>query len=317
MAGAARPRTSSGTGIWPLPDDAFARAVASREGFWTTLARDDERFRVYLASDRGGIYALGYAALTWFGHLVNLAELIVLAGALYVVLVVGAALFALLAAIHPASGRALLREFRSSFYRKLFLAYVAGAVVPVAILAFAVRTYFAAQARAGVEEAAARTATVAQRLVEDYATVLRSRRAARSIDDQIMVLVSRAIDQDVNLFERSSLEATSQRDLFASRLLSPRTPSSVYRRIVLDRLPTFVSVEQLANSTYLVAAAPVRAGGPRGDRHRAPAAATARDRAADRRRSIATSFSAPFCSASSAPASATGWPSGSPIPSTA
>ena len=31
----------------------------------------------------------------------------------------------------PASGRALLREIRSSFYRKLFLAFVAGAVVPV------------------------------------------------------------------------------------------------------------------------------------------------------------------------------------------
>ena len=43
--------------------------------------------------------------------------------------------------------------------------------MPVAILAFAVRTYFATQARAGVEEAAARTATVAQRLVEDYATL--------------------------------------------------------------------------------------------------------------------------------------------------
>ncbi len=79
-----------------------------------------------------------------------------------------------------------------------------------------------------------------------------------------MVLVSRAIDQDVNLFERSSLEATSQRDLFASRLLSPRTPSAVYRRIVLERLPTFVSVEQLADSTYMEAAAPIRAGGREG-----------------------------------------------------
>ena len=65
-----------------------------------------------------------------------------------------------------------------------------------------------------------------------------------------MVLVSRAIDQDVNLFDRSSLEATSQRDLFASRLLSPRTPSLVYRRIVLERLPTFVSTEQRTPAVY-------------------------------------------------------------------
>jgi signal transduction histidine kinase len=258
------PTYVSGTGIWPLTDNAFARAVASREAFWTTLVRDDERFRVYLTSDRGGIYALGYPAVTWFGHLVSLAELVVLVGALYVVLVVGSALFTWTASTQPASGRALLREFRSSFYRKLFLAYVAGAVVPVAILAFAVRTYFAAQARAGMEDAAAKTATVAQRLVEDYATLTQQQLGPAgppAIDDQIMVFVSQAIDQDVNLFERSGLEATSQRDLFASRLLSSRTPSLVYRRIVLDRLPTFVSVEPIADTSYMEAAAPIRAGG--------------------------------------------------------
>jgi signal transduction histidine kinase len=259
------PAYVSGTGIWPLPDDAFQRAVASRDAFWTALMRDDERFRVYLINDRGGIYALGYPSLTWFGHLVNLAELVVLTGVLYVFLLTGAALFAFVASTTPASGRALLREFRSSFYRKLLVAYVFGAIVPVVILAFAVRTYFAAQAGAGVEDAAARTATVAQRLVEDYATLQqRGQAALSSIDDQIMVLVSRAIDHDVNLFSRSSLEATSQRDLFASRLLSPRTPSLVYRRIVLDRLPTFVSIEQLGESSYMEAAAPIRAGGLEG-----------------------------------------------------
>ena len=194
----------------------------------------------------------------------SLAELVVLAGRC-VLLLLGAALFAFIASTTPASGRALLLEFRSSFYRKLFVAYVFAAGVPVVILALAVRTYFAAQARAGVEDAAATTATVAQRLVEDYARLQQLDPAApAAIDDQIMVLVSRAIDQDVNLFDRSSLEATSQRDLFASQLLSSRTPSLVYRRIVLDRLPTFVSTEQLADSSYLEAAAPIRAGGREG-----------------------------------------------------
>ena len=45
------------------------------------------------------------------------------------------------------------------------------AVLPVVILALATRAYFAAQFTAAVEEGAVRTATVAQRLVEDYATL--------------------------------------------------------------------------------------------------------------------------------------------------
>jgi nitrogen fixation/metabolism regulation signal transduction histidine kinase len=95
--------------------------------------------------------------------------------------------------------------------------------------------------------------------VEDYATLQqRGNGTLQSLDDQVMGLVGRAIDQDVNLFDGTRLQATSERDLFASRLLSMRTPSDVYERIVLDRLPTYVGVE---SAGYLLAAAPVRAGG--------------------------------------------------------
>jgi nitrogen fixation/metabolism regulation signal transduction histidine kinase len=157
-------------------------------------------------------------------------------------------------------GRALLREIRASFYRKLFLAFVSAAVVPVLILALATRAYFATQFEAEVKEAAANTATVAQRLVEDYGAL--QQRA--TIDDQIMVLIRRAIDQDVNLFENAQLRATSALEVFASGLLPTRTPGDVYRRIVLDRLPTFVGEQRVGDDRYLLAAAPVRTEGREG-----------------------------------------------------
>jgi signal transduction histidine kinase len=256
------PIYASGTSTWPLPDDVFGRLVASRAPFWATIQRDHETFRVYFLSDRGGIYALGYPVITAFGHLINLAELITLTFAIFVVLLGGATLVSGLTAHTPASGRALLREIRRSFYSKLFLAYLAGSVVPVVTLAIATRAYFASQFRAGVEEAAARTATVAQRLVEDYASLQQrgasgASGALRTLDDQVMLLVRRAIDQDVNLFDRTQLQATSERDLFELRLLSTRTPGDVYQRIVLDRLPTYVGLEQVGDFRYYLAAAPV------------------------------------------------------------
>lgn len=252
------PLYASGTSVWSLPDDAFARLVESRDPFWATLVREGQRYRVYFRSDAGAIYALGYPVITWFGQLINLAELVTLALALYALLLLAATIFNALTAQAPASGRALLREIRSSFYQKLLLAYVAGAVVPVVILAVATQRYVASQLRAGIEDAAAKTATVAQRLVEDYATLQqRGANTLRALDDQVMVLVGAAIDQDVNLFDGTRLQATSERDLYASRALSVRTPADIYERIVLDRLPTYVGVEQ---DGYLLAAAPVRAG---------------------------------------------------------
>jgi Signal transduction histidine kinase, nitrate/nitrite-specific len=135
----------------------------------------------------------------------------------------------------------------------------------VFILAIFIRTYVATQLLEGAAEAAAKAVTTAQRLVEDYATLQqRGATALGAIDDQIMVLVRRAIDEDVNLFDRTRLQATSARDLFASQLLSPRTPGEVYRAILLDRLPTYVGQDQVGDLAYQLAGAPVRAGGREG-----------------------------------------------------
>ncbi len=256
------PIIESGTRVWPLPDPVFNRLVRSREPFWADLDRDGVPYRVYFLSDRGEIYALGYPVITWQGHIINSAELALLVMALYALLIAAGSALRAVAVGRAATGRGLLREIRSSFYRKLFLAYVAGSIVPVVILAFAIRTYFANELTAGGIEAAQQTVTTAQRLVEDYAAIQRSRATAlATLDDQIMVLVWRAIDEDVNLFERTHLQATSARDLFASGLLSTRTPGDVYKSILLDHEPTFVGDEQIGEHPYRLAAAPVRTGG--------------------------------------------------------
>jgi signal transduction histidine kinase len=257
------PIYAPGTSVWPLEDAVFERMVASRTPLWTTTTRDGDRFRVYFFNDSFGIYALGYPAISSLGHLINLGELFSLTLVLFLMLAAAVSLYRVLTSQTPASGRQLLRQARSRFYRKLFIGFVASAVVPVVVLAFATRTYLVNQFRAGVEDGAVKTATVAQRLVEDYAAL--QQRGAGSVDDQFMVLVRWAIDQDVHLFDRYRLQATSERDLFASHLLSSRTPSEVYQRIVLDRLPTTtVTVEDVAGRPYLLAAAPVRTAGQQG-----------------------------------------------------
>ena len=259
------PIIESGSTVWTLPDRVFDHLVRSREPFWDTLDRGDDTFRVYFLSDRGEIYALGYPIITWPGHVINLAELALLVGVLYALLLVTATAIGALTARPPATARELLREVRSSFYRKLFIFFVGGAVVPVVVLAIGIRTYFATQLRASAVDAAQRTVTTAQRLVEDYAAIQQAGSTALStLDDQSMVLVWRAIDEDVNLFARERLQATSARDLFASALLSARTPGDVYKSILLDRAPTFVGDEKIGDVPYRLAAAPVRSGAREG-----------------------------------------------------
>ena len=248
--------------VWPIDEELFQRLYASRQPFWTSRAKGGVLHHVYFRNNRAGIYALGYPALGPFDHLVHLAEIATLVFVAFILLVLGGALFNRLGRGRPYAGRALLREVRSSFYLKLFLAFVAAAVIPVLALAFVIRTYFATQLRADVEAGAARTAAVARRVIEESAGAQQAGDGTVApISDDVMVWVSQVLDQDVDIFEGPRLVATSERDLFASGLLPTRTPDDVYRAIALQRLPSFVGEASIGDFQYLVAAVPVRAAG--------------------------------------------------------
>jgi signal transduction histidine kinase len=256
------PVYTSGVQVWPIDDAAFGRIYASRAGFWTDVTSRGQRWHVYFVNDRSGIYALGYPALEPFDHLVHLAELVTLAALFYLAGLAGVAVFTRIARAREGTGRALLRDIRASFYRKLLIAFVAASVIPVLALAVVIRTYFATRLRADVNAEAARTASVAQHALEELAALLRlAGLTAPPINDDLMVEVSQMIGRDVNVFDGAVLLATSQRDLFASGLLPTRTPEEVYRQIVLQRQPTFVGEDAVGQLRYLIAAAPVSATG--------------------------------------------------------
>jgi signal transduction histidine kinase len=255
------PIYTSGRAAWPITDDLFGRVYdSSRLPFWATIRTGAARYQVYFSNDRVFIYAIGYPMLTLFDHLVHLAELTTLSAAVYALVLVGTALFTRVARERPRLGRALLREIRVSFYRKLFLAFVLASIIPVLILALVIGTYFANLLTADVEREAARTAAVAQRVIEQSNALLQRTDGLAPKSDDVMIWISQVIDQAVNIFEGPQLIATSERDLFASGLLPTRTPVDVYRAIALQRLPSFVGEDLIGAVPYMIAAAPVRAG---------------------------------------------------------
>jgi signal transduction histidine kinase len=257
------PVFTSGLSAWPITDSLFQRIYdRNRTPFWETIELSDDVYRVYFTSDRARIYAIGYPLLGVLDHFVHLAEVTTLAGTAFVVALLGTAVFTRLSRERPRVGRALLREIRASFYRKLFLAFVAASIIPVLTLALVIRAYFADLLRNDIQAEAARTAVVAKRVIEESDALLR--RGAEGVgplNDDVMLWIRQVIDQDVNIFDGPELVATSERDLFQSGLLPERTPDDVYRAIALQRLPSFVDEDQLGTVPYLIAATPARAEG--------------------------------------------------------
>ena len=245
------PLYASNVTAWSLDDAVFARIERSRTPLWAQLRRGDTAYDIYILNDRGGIYALGFPVASPLDHLVNLAELTVVVWGTYVMFVAITALYGAFSR-RGTTARELLREIRASFYRKLLLAFIAATVVPVVALAIATRTYVADEMRANVEQEAVRTASAARRVVEDLVAPRAAQQGA-GVDDNLVVWVSRLIDQDVNIFSGARLLATSERNLFASGVLPTRTPADVYRALELQNDATAVIREQVGALSYLVA----------------------------------------------------------------
>jgi len=252
------PFYSSHETAWPLEDAVFSLVEQSRDPVWARLQRNGEPFDVFLMNDRGGIYALGFPAVSALGHLVNLAELTTLGAAAFLGVAVIAGLFGL-AARRFVRAQALLREVRASFYRKLFLAFVAAVVAPVALLAVVARNFVASEMRSGVEREALRTSAAASRVVSDLIAP-QAAQLGSALDDNLMVWVRRLIAEDANIFAGTGLQATSERTVFASGLLSSRTPADVYVALALRREAGTVARERIGDFEYVVAAAPIRLG---------------------------------------------------------
>jgi signal transduction histidine kinase len=254
-----RPLYMSERDTWPLTEDVFQRIFASRDPFWARVPLGQSEHEVYFLNDRGGIYALGFPLTGSFGHVISMAELLVLGASTFLLLLLAGLVYGRISARTPTSGRALLREVRASFYRKLFIAFVAAAVLPVLTLALVTRTFIATLMQADLEMEAARTAASASRVVEDVGLLqLTGASGPEIVDDDLVVWLSRVIAQDVNIFDGTGLLASSERSLFAYGLLPRSTQGDLYRAIALDGRPSYVARESVGATEYLVAAAPVR-----------------------------------------------------------
>ena len=249
---------SSRTG-WAIDDALFQQIYASRASLWTRLVKDSTLYDVLITNNRAGIYALGYPILTPFDHVLGLSEIAILVIAAFALVLVGVMVGGL---VFPGARRQLaFRAVRARFAIKLQLWFLGVATAPVIVVAGLIQGYFADQLRASVEADAARTAAIAQSVIEASMPRSADGQVGTPFTDDALVQVSQVVGQDVNIFDGPQLVATSERDLYSSGLLPARTPDMVYRAIALEQLPSFVGEAAIGSLQYRLAAVPIRGGG--------------------------------------------------------
>jgi two-component system, NtrC family, nitrogen regulation sensor histidine kinase NtrY len=230
-------------------------------GFWATLLLDDELHHTFLFSDGQSTFGLGYPRLSASRYLAGLVEafagLLLLAFSLLLALVLLRTLFR-----RPSlSLGSLLGAVRRRFALRLFVAFVAAAIIPVAVLEVVVRRFVADRLSHESEDQALERAAVAKKAVEDFAFYRREEAAGLTpVTDPMLVWVYTLIRGDLDVFGGGRLLAASKPELYASGLLLPRVPGAVFRALVLEQSSSVLSTERIGSFSNLVVSVPVKLG---------------------------------------------------------
>jgi signal transduction histidine kinase len=230
-----------------------------RVAFWTTLAVDGRTSYAYLFSDGARIYVLAYPRLEAMRYAAGLVEA---AGGLTLI---GLGVLVMLITARSLLDRrtltfaSLLHGVERRFALRLFVAFTLLAFVPVAVLQVVVRGFVADRLRQESETQALERAAVAKKAVEDFALFQRGEAAAgQPVTDAALVWVASLIRNDLDVFERGRLLASSKRELYSSGLLAPYVPGGVYRALVLEGQPSVLRTETIGGFSFLAVSVPVR-----------------------------------------------------------
>ena len=244
----------------PALDPGLAAGLRSGgPGRWTTLELDDRSHRAYVFAGPRAVHILAYPLLTPPRYLADLVEA---AAGFALLALIG---LVLVVAVRSALGReslsvrSLVGTVQRRFALRLFVAFILLAFVPVAVLQVVVRNFLEDRLVREFETQALERAAIARKGVEDYAFFKREESGAgEPVTDEALVWLASVIRNDLDVFERGRLLASSKRELYASGLLAPRVSGAVYRAIVLEGEPSWLRAERIGDFSFTVASVPLR-----------------------------------------------------------
>jgi signal transduction histidine kinase len=224
---------------------------------WIDDSSEGGRYHMLIFSDEQYVYGLAFPAKPILGYGADAAGWAIL------VALMALALFSIALGVGVLGGPVTLKprdvwaDVGTSFYGKLFVAFVLLALIPIASLAFLVRGIMVQQLQQDVEQEGIARARVVSRFVRDYLLLDTSERGVAAVSDPLLEWVSSLVKADVDLYSRGDLVATSERELFDSGLLPTRAVPTAYREVVLNRANHSIHRESVGAFQYLVVSVPI------------------------------------------------------------
>ena len=220
-----------------LPSGLLENGRPGIEGTWTRFLDKGRRFDLFAFSTDNRIYAVFVPRPSWRAHGAGAVKLAILYGLALGLPLLGAALL---------SARRRNRPPLWSFADRVHLSFMIVALVPLLLFGVFSRNFFGRLFAQQFVEKAEIHADLARHVLDDFLTLQKEDRAAAPASaEDLVLLLSNTIANDVNLYTDGRLAASSRREFVDAGILPDLLDGEVYFRLGEENNPYFAKERRI------------------------------------------------------------------------
>ena len=237
-----------------LPSNLLLPGALSAEGRWSTFVDREKKFDLFYFRSAGRIYGLFMPKKNFVIFTIEFFRLF-----FFYLLIF---LLPLLAVSVLWSGKKL-RHPLWSFSNRVYLSFITVALIPLVLFTFFSRNFFNRILSQQFIEKAEIQANTARSVMDDFFYFQQLERAQTpTLPEDLVLGISTAIANDVNLYEDGRLVFSSRREFFDSGLLPELLDGEIYYKIQFENNPFYAQKRRLGNFSYRTLTIPYTFQGP-------------------------------------------------------
>lgn len=236
-------KTSSG-----IPADRLARVAAAAGGLWLDFQDRGKSYEAFYFPHSGRFYSLFIPKTGLMGISVEVLKLLVL--------YLAVTLLALLAIPSLRGGRRPFRFFWS-YGSRVYAAFIAITILSLLLFSFFSQSFFSRLFAQRFIENAEVHANFARNIMQDF-IFLQQEEGTTLIapTDDLVLWISSAIANDVNLYRDGRLASSSRRELYDWGLLPELVDGEIYFRLSYENKPFYALRQRIGQYSYQLLAIP-------------------------------------------------------------
>ena len=222
-----------------IPLGTLQEIRSSSEALWQSFVDKRKKFDGLFFVHNDKIYSLFLPEKDILDHSVGFLKMFFLYLLFFVIFLI---------TLSAASSKRNIKNPLWSFSNRVYFSFIAVALIPLLLFTFSTRNFVRQMFTQQITEKAEIHATFARKVVEEYFLLQQEEQLSLTLPpDNVMLVISSTISNDVNLYRNGVLISSSRREFFDFGILPEMIDGEVYYKILFENNPFYSQSQKIGN----------------------------------------------------------------------